>query len=75
MGALSVKLIPSGLQGCAGTWHKISLLMVDNPYSLHGMVGTIICSFFYETIARGSEILSTEIRATDQTEEGQWNHL
>jgi hypothetical protein len=75
MGALSVKIIPNGLHGHVGTWHKISLLMDDNPYILHGMAGTRICSFYYKTIARWGEISSTEIRATDQIEEGKWNHI
>jgi hypothetical protein len=47
LGALSVKLIPSGLQGRARTRYRVSLLMAAHPYSFHGMAGTRVCSFFY----------------------------
>jgi hypothetical protein len=47
LGTLSIKLVPSGLQGCTGPRYRIPLLMASHPHSLHGMAGTRVCNFLY----------------------------
>jgi hypothetical protein len=66
LGAISIELISRGLQGCIGPRHRVPLLMVDYPNSLHGMARTRVCNFLYQTTASGSKIPITEIWATGQ---------
>jgi hypothetical protein len=70
LGSISIEIASRGLQGCIGPRHRVSLLVVDYPNSLHGMARTMVCDLCTRPHLAGARylLLRSELQARQKRE-------